>query len=50
MNNYLRCYEAYKEVILEITKQGVIMITMMIVRVLDVKKVAYELSGLLPKL
>ena len=45
MSKYLRCYEIYKEMILEITKQGVIMITLRIVRVLDIKKVAYELAG-----
>ena len=45
MNKYLRCYKIYKEIILEIAKQVLIMKTMRIVWVLDVKKVAYELSG-----
>ena len=45
MSKYLWCYEFYKEIILEITKYGVIMITMKIMRVLDVKKVPYKQFG-----
>ena len=45
MSKYLQCYEIYKEVILEITKDGVIMITMKTVWILNVKKVSNELSG-----
>ena len=39
----LRCYEIYKEMILEVTKHRVI--TVRILVILDVIKVAYELSG-----
>ena len=45
MRKYLWCYGICKAKILEITKQIVIKITMKIVRVLDVKKVVYDLSG-----
>ena len=45
MDKYLRCYDVYKEMIPEITKQRVAMITMTIVLVMDVKKVANKLSG-----
>ena len=45
MSIYLRCSEIYDEMILEIAKQGVIWIIMRIVLVLDVRKVANELSG-----
>ena len=46
MSKYLQCYEInYKEMILKMTKQRVVLITMRIVWVLDVKKVANELSG-----
>ena len=45
MSKYLRCYEIYKEMILEIPKQGVIILTLSIAWVLDFEKVAYELSG-----
>ena len=45
MSKYLRCHEIYKEMILEITKQSVIVIYMWNVWVLDVKIVANEMSG-----
>ena len=45
MSKYLRCYKIFKEMILEVMKHRVIMKTMEIVRLLDVKKVAYELPG-----
>ena len=45
MSKYLRCNKIYKEMILEIAKQKLIMKTMSIVWILDVKKVANELSG-----
>ena len=38
-------YEIYKEMILEMTKQRVIMINMRIVWLFDIKKIAYELTG-----
>ena len=41
MSKYLQCYEIGWGMILELTKQAVIMIT----GVLDVKKVAHDLSG-----
>ena len=44
MSKYLRCHAIYKEKVLDITKQGAMMITMRIVLVLGVKKVAFELS------
>ena len=49
MSKYLRCYEIYNEMILDITKQSVIIIIIRIVRVLDAKKVANELSDLFSK-
>ena len=45
MSKYLLCYEIYAAMILKIAKQRVIKITTSIVWVLDVEKVAYELSG-----
>ena len=45
MSKYLRRYETYEEMIMEVTKQRMIIIIIRIVRVLDVKEVAYELSG-----
>ena len=45
MGKYLRCDKSYKEMIQEITKQRVIMITMSIMGVFEVKKVGYEMSG-----
>ena len=45
ISKYLRCDNVYKEKILEITKKRVIMITLRIVLVLDVKKAANELCG-----
>ena len=39
----------YREMFLEKTKQGVIMLTMRMVCVLDVKKMVYELSGAVVK-
>ena len=45
MSKYSQCYEIHKEMILEIMKQRVIRTIMRIVWVLDVKKVANELSG-----
>ena len=45
MSRYLLCYGIYKKMILKVTKQRAIMISMRIVWVLDVMKVTYELSG-----
>ena len=45
MSKYFQCYEIYKNMILEITKQRVVMIIMMTAWILYVKKVAYEMSG-----
>ena len=44
MNKYLRGYEIFNEMILELAKQKVIMATMRNVCVLDVKKIANEQS------
>ena len=44
MWKHLRCHKIYKEVILEKTKQRVAILTLRIVRVLHVHKVADELS------
>ena len=44
MSKYWGCYEIHKEMIVDIAKQLVIMITITIVWVFDVKKDAYELS------
>ena len=41
--------EIFKEMSLDIAKQRVIMVTKRIVRVLDVVKIAYELSGIFAK-
>ena len=41
----MRYHETDKETIVEITTLRVIMLTLWVGRVLDVKKVAYELSG-----
>ena len=49
MSKYLQSYDIYKEIILETTKQWVEMVTMRIVRELDVKKETYELSVFLAK-
>ena len=47
MSKCLQCYKTYKEIVLDVTKQTVIMITIRIVRALDVRNVAYEPSGLI---
>ena len=49
MSKCLECYKTYKWMIMGMTIQGVILITMRNVRVLEAKKLAYELSGLFDK-
>ena len=49
-SKYFRCYEIYKEMILEITKRRVIMKTKRIIQILVVKKVTYELTGPVAKI
>ena len=44
MSKFLRCYRIFRKMILEVTKQTVIMIAKRNVLVMDVKIVAFELS------